>query len=95
MGKAFEKTIKNNYITSRKNLKDLKLEDQTKSIEEVFPKDHENVEIKNDLHKIKWYENKVFRDNLFYESSKQIYHFKIFKAIRSFVIVFRNWNTQS
>ena len=66
-------------------MKDLKLEDETKSIEGIHPKDHESDEIKNELHKIKRYEIKVIMDNLFYESSKHIYDFKIFKTIRSFV----------
>ena len=66
------------------SLKYLKLKDQTKSIEEIFPKGHESDEIKNELDKIKRYENKLIRDNLFYESTKQVYDFKIFKTIRSF-----------
>ena len=33
---------------------------------------------------MKRYENKVIRDNLFYESSKQVYDFKVFETIRSF-----------
>ena len=72
--KAFEKS-KNNWRSRKKQiyaLKDLKLKDQTKSIEAIFPKDYESDEIKNELHKIKRYKNKVFRDNLFYESSKQV-----------------------
>ena len=50
----------------------------------MFPKDCESDEIKNKLHKIKRYENKVIRQNLFDESSTQLYDFKIFKTIRSF-----------
>ena len=38
----------------------------------------------NELHRLKRYENKVIKDNLFYESSKHIYDFKMFKTIRSF-----------
>ena len=66
----------------------MKLEDQTKPIEEIVPKDHESDEIKSKLHKIKIYENKVIRDNSFYESSKQIYNFKIFKQKDILLIVF-------
>ena len=66
----------------------MKLEDQTKPIEEIFPKDHVSDEIKSKLHKIKIYENKVIRDNSFYESSKQIYDFKIFKQKDMLLIVF-------
>ena len=75
------------YWRSRKKidaLKDLKLEGQTKSIRGIFPKDHESDEIKNELHKIKRYENKVTRDDFFYESSNQICDFRIFKTVRSF-----------
>ena len=48
-------------------MKNLKLKDQAKSIEGIFSKYHERDEIKNELHKIKRYENKVIRDNLFFE----------------------------
>ena len=65
--------MKNKYrpnLRSRKKkvyiLKDLKLKDQTKSIEQLFPKKIERDEIKNELHKIKRYDSKVIRDNLFY-----------------------------
>ena len=66
-------------------MKDFKLEGQTKSFEGTLPKDYESDEIKNELHKIKRCKNKVIIDNLFYESSKQIYDFKIFKTTRYFV----------
>ena len=46
-------------------LKKIKLRDQVKSIEGIFPRDHESDEIKSELRKIKRYENKVIRDNLF------------------------------
>ena len=73
MGKGFEKQTKT--IQGQKKvdaLKDLKLKDQTKSIEETFPKDHESDEMKNELHKVKKYGDKVIRDNFFYESNKQV-----------------------
>ena len=60
-------------------LKKLKLRDQVKSIEGIFPRDHESDEIKNELCKIKRYEAKVIRDNLFYEPSKQVYDLRVFK----------------
>ena len=66
-------------------MKDFKLEGQTKSFEGALPKDYESDGIKNELHKIKRCKNKVIIDNLFYESSKQIYDFKIFKTTRYFV----------
>ena len=87
LGKAFKqqtKTIEDQGKKQVDGLKYLKLKDQTKSIEEIFPKGHESDGIKDELDKIKRYENKFIRDNLFYESSKQVYHFKIFKTIRSF-----------
>ena len=68
LGKAFEKqtkTIENQGKKQVDALKDLKLKGQTNPIEGIFPKDHESDEIKNELHKIKRYENKVIRDNLF------------------------------
>ena len=79
-GKAFEKqtkTIENQGEKQINPLKNLKLKDQTKYIQGIFPKDHqrESDEIKNKLRKIKRYENKIIRDNLSYESSKQVYDF--------------------
>ena len=50
MGKAFEKQIKIIEDQGEKQteaLKDLKPEEQTKSVEGVFPKRYETVEIKN------------------------------------------------
>ena len=82
--KAFEKQAKTIEDQGEKQvdaLKNSKLTDQTKSI---FQKDQAIDEIKNELHKIKRYENRVIRDNLFYESSKQLSNFKVFKTIRSF-----------
>ena len=49
----------------------------------MFSKDHESDETKNELHKIKRYENKVIRDNQFYEWRKQRYDSNIFQTIRS------------
>ena len=87
LGKAFGKQAKTIEDQGEKQvdaLEILKLKDQTKLIEGIFPKNHESDETKNELHKIKRYENKVIRENLFYESSKQVYNFKVFKAVRSF-----------
>ena len=69
LGKAFEKHTKTIADQGKKQvdpLKDLKLEDQTKSIEGIFPKHHESDEIKNELHKVKKYENKVITTKLKY-----------------------------
>ena len=65
-------------------LKDLKQEEQTKSVEGVFRKDYENVEIKNEINKIKEYEKKVNRNYMIYYSSIEPFDFKTFKTIRSF-----------
>ena len=67
-GKAFEKQIKTIEDQGEKQveaLKDLKPENETKSIEGSFSKDRESDEIKNELSKIKRYENRVIRDNFF------------------------------
>ena len=61
MGKAFEKetkTIEDQGEKQIKALEDLKLKEQIKSIEQIFPKDYESVEIKNEINKIKEYEKK-------------------------------------
>ena len=87
LGKAFKeqtKTFKEQIEEQVKVLKDLKLEDQTKSIEGILPKDQESNEMKNELHKIRRSERKLIKDNLFYESSKQVYDFKAFQTIKSF-----------
>ena len=82
LSKTFEKqtkTIEDQGEKQVDNFKKLELKDQAKSIEGIFPRDHESDEIKNELHKIKRYENKVNRDNLFFKSSKQVYDFRVFK----------------
>ena len=69
-GKSFEKQIKTIEDEGKNQvdaLKDLKLEDQTKSAERFLEKDHESNEIKNGLYKIKRHENKAIRDNFLYE----------------------------
>ena len=56
LGKAFErqtKTIEDQRKKQVKALKDLDLKEETKSIEEIFPKDYESDEMKNKLSKIK------------------------------------------
>ena len=84
LGKAFEKRIKTIEDQGEKQvnaLKSLKPKDQTKSIEGIFPKNQGSDEIKNELYKIKIYENRVISDNFSYESSKQVYDFKVFTKI--------------
>ena len=86
LGKAFEKQIKTIEDQGKKQvdaLKDLHLRDQRKSIEGIFPKGNETEGIKDELSKIKRYENKAIRDNLFYDLSKQPFDFRIFVTIRS------------
>ena len=56
LGKAFErqtKTIEDQRKKQVKALKDLDLKEETKSIEEIFPKAYESDEMKNKLSKIK------------------------------------------
>ena len=68
LGKAFDKQIKTIQHQGKKQvdaLKDSKLEGQTKSIEGIFPKDDENGEIKNELHKIKRYEKNLLEITCF------------------------------
>ena len=62
LGKAFGKQAKTIEDQGEKQvdaLEILKLKDETKSIEGIFPKNHESDETKNELHKIKRYENKL------------------------------------
>ena len=90
-GEAFYKQTKITEDQGKKqveDLKDLNLKDQTKSIEGIFPKRDETEEIKDELSKIKKYESRVIRDNLFYDLSKQSFDFKRFKTIRSLVMIF-------
>ena len=67
-----------------RSLKDLDLKNQPKSIEEFFPKGNETEGVKDELSKIKRYENKVIRNNLFDDLSKQPFDFRTFKTMRSF-----------
>ena len=60
MGKAFEKQIKLIQYQEEKQietLENLKPKEQTKLIERVFPEGYESFEIKNEINKIKEYEN--------------------------------------
>ena len=43
----------------------MNLKDQLKSIKGIFPKENETEGVKDKLSKIKRYENKAIRDNLF------------------------------
>ena len=86
LGKAFEKQIKTMKDERKKQveaLKDLNLKDQPKSIEGIFPKRNQAEGIKDELSKIKRYENKAIRDSLLYYLSKQPFDFRTFKTIRS------------
>ena len=92
LGKAFEKqrkTIQDQGEKQVKALEDLKLKEQIKSIEGIFPEGHKNVEIKNEINKIKEYEKKTInRGNMIYYSSKEPFNFKTFKTIRSLGEIF-------
>ena len=61
LGKLLEKKIKTIEYQGQKKvevLKNLKPENQIKSIEGIFPEDYKSVEIKNKINKIKEYEKK-------------------------------------
>ena len=52
----------------------MNLKDQPKSIEGTFPKENETEGIKDELSKIRRYENQAIRDNLFYACLKASSH---------------------
>ena len=61
LGKVFEKqtkVIEDQGEKQVKALEDLKLKEQIKSIEGIFPEGHKSVEIKNKINKIKEYGKK-------------------------------------
>ena len=82
------KTIEDQGKKKVQALKDLNLKDQPKSIEGIFPNGNETEEIKNERSKIKRYENKATRDNLFSDLKKQSIYFRTFETIRSLGIIF-------
>ena len=87
MEKAFEKqikTVEGQGKTQVEALKDFKPEEQTKSVEGIFRKGYKNVEIKNEINKIKEYEKKVNKNNMINYWSKELFDFKTFKTIRYF-----------
>ena len=56
---------------------------KSESTEGVFPKDLESSENKNKMNEIKKLEEQINRNDLIYESSKQVYDFRRFRT-RSF-----------
>ena len=87
MGKAFQKQIKTIEDPGEKQveaLENLKSKEQKKSIEGIFPEDYESAEIKNEINKIKEYEEKVNRNNAIYYLSKEPFDFETFETIRPF-----------
>ena len=76
LGKAFEKQIKTIEDQGRKQAQVLKVskpeerQQYLKSVEEVFPKEMRNNEIKNEIIKIKKWEKKIKRKNLTYKTKK-------------------------
>ena len=52
----------------------MNLKDQPKSIEGIFPKENETEGIKDELSKIRRYENQAIRGNLFYACLKASSH---------------------
>ena len=86
LGKAFEKQTKTIEDQGEKQVKafeDLKLKEQIKLLEGIFPEGYKSVKIKNEINEIKEYEKKVNRDNMIYYSGKEPFNFKVFKTIRS------------
>ena len=65
------KTVANQAEKQVKALEDLKSKSKSKLIEGIFPEGYESAEIKNEIDKIKEYENKVYRNNMIYYSSKE------------------------
>ena len=90
LGKAFEKQIKTIEDQGRKQAQVLKVskpeerQQYLKSVEEVFPKEMRNNEIKNEIIKIKKWEKKIKRKNLTYKTKKYMYGFQQYKMIRYF-----------
>ena len=71
LGKTFEKQIKTIEYQGKKQietLKGLKPEGQKKSVKGIFLKCYENVEITNNINKIKEYEKKVNRNNMIFQA---------------------------
>ena len=69
LGNTFEKqieTIEDQGEKQVKALEDLKLKEQIKSMEGIFPEGHKSVEIKSKINKIKEYGKKINRDNMIY-----------------------------
>ena len=76
LGKASEKqtkTVEDQGEKQFKALEDLKLKEQIKLIEEIFPEGYESVEIKNKMNEIKKYEKNQQRqyDLLFKQRTMQ------------------------
>ena len=90
LGKAFEKQIEiiedqgKKEVGALKVLKPVEHLQNLQSIEEIFPKDLENSEIKNELNQIKKLEEEIDRNDLKYEAGKYEYNFQKFQPIRSF-----------
>ena len=90
LGKAFEKqtkTIEEHGQKQVKALEVLKPEENTediKSIEELFPKEMRNNEIKNEIDGIKKWEEIIKRKDLKYETNTYRFDFQPFKTTRSF-----------
>ena len=90
LGKAFEKQTKTIEEHGQKQVKALEVlkpeenKEDIKSIEELFPKEMRNNEIKNEIDGIKKWEEIIKRKDLKYETNKYRFDFQQFKTIRSF-----------
>ena len=91
LGKAFEKQTKTIKDLGKKQadvLKVSKPEEQTKSIEEIFPEGYDSVEIKNEIIKIKDHEKKLIKTISFIIQARNCLILKILKQYNPFVMIF-------
>ena len=90
LGKAFEieiKTIKDQDLKQVQALRALKLEENKeviKSIEGTSPKEMRANEIKNKIHEVKKWEEKIKREDLKCKTKNYTYDFQQYETIRSF-----------
>ena len=87
LGKAFKKT-KTIEDQGEKHVESLEItkspeQQKPKSIEGIFLKDLENIEIKKGINEIKTIEEKIDGKYLVYETNKYTFNFQQFKILRS------------
>ena len=89
LGKAFEKqikTIEDSGIKQVEALKALKQEEnnEPESTEGIFPKGMRTNEIKDEIHEIKKWNDKIKLEHLKYKTKSLKYDFQQYETIRSF-----------